>query len=532
MNFKSIFGIALFTFSSIQILAQDRVLLDQLRKEEQKTIEAIALYPEEERKVILTAATHPEVIVRIQNMQEKTAEEFRSLLSYLDEEDQKKVFNVARYNELIEDLTSGGRKKRKKELDVLLEDYPEEIRDQATYLNSNHFRLLEEINRQRFSSYVAFENMISEYPKDVQDAYRKLIMLPEVMGILSENLNMNVLLGDLYKSKPKQLLAELDSLNIVAAEQKSKELNDWKRTLEENPEAMSEYEQASRKFAQEQGYEETEYASSVPDRRATEIYAYGVSRPYDYWFGCPWWYAYDCWYPYPYWYHWGYYYGPGNTIVFVGLPSSYYLHWHFYYGSHLYYYPYFTDCIFQYYHGYPYSNTNITVVTNYWIQNESPNLPNNWLHDDPNRVDRIKEYGKFKMDYVAATRDRTDKIPTQREFLEGRANDYPSLKPVLKEKKAPARRPEVDRGIDPQTDRPVERKEPPVYHQEPRVIEKPQTRRQEIDRARDHHENTWERQRPPVRTVPPQPRPRPQVQPRPQVRPVPRQPTVRPRSPK
>ena len=66
MNFRIIGVTILMSLFGHQILAQDQTILNQLREEEQSTIEAIALYPENERLAILTASMHPEILVRIQ----------------------------------------------------------------------------------------------------------------------------------------------------------------------------------------------------------------------------------------------------------------------------------------------------------------------------------------------------------------------------------------------------------------------------------------------------------------------------------
>lgn len=447
--------ILLAVFSTLQytVWAQEVQLIQQLSEDEQSVIQAIALYPENQRTSILEATSTPGVLVRIQNIRKRTESQFRELLADLSEDDQKKLFNLSRYPALIEEICSGSEKKTRAMMNTLLAEFPEEIHEHADFANRKYFSLLVTINDLYHDAQQAFEDMIGNYPEETQQAYRELIKLPEVVSILVDNINMAVLLGDIYINNPVRLKGELDSLNVIIAEQKAKELAEWKQQLEKNPEVMSEYEQASRKFAHEQGYCEVDYNTHYK----AEIYIYDVWHPYPYWFGYPWWYSYECWYHYPWWYHWGYYYGPGNAVVFVGMPSSFFMHWHFSHYSHFYNYPRFTDYVVDYYYSHRKSNTSVTTEVGIWRTDILPELPKNWFENDGDRVDRIREYGKSKMDQQSVTHEAGDKMPFQLEYHE----------------------------YNPQTPRP---KKEPVPGKRPVYLE--------TERAKIHHQNTWERVQP------------------------------------
>lgn len=497
-----IFLTLIIATAALPIFAQKERLLEQIRDEEKDAIEAIALYPEKERSIIMEASSHPEVLVRLQNIQAKTASDFRNLISSLPVEDQKKVFNISRFPVLMYMISDKEKKKTQRQMEEILVDYPDDIATDAFYLNENYFDLLVEVNRLYEESDEAFKNALSTYPDQIQKTYQELIDLPEVMMIMSNNLNMTVLLGDLYRSNPEQVKKELDSLNVVVAEQKAKELNDWKESLENDPEAMAEYERASQEFASEQGYSETEYSGTLPDRYQTDVYIYHVWRPYPYWFGCPWWYTYDCWYPYPWWYHWGFYYGPGNTVIIIGLPSMYYMNWHYHNYNHFYYYPHFTNVVMHYNETHPRNVTTITTATEHWINDANDKLPKDWLKYDDKRVERIKEFGKFNIDYQSSIKDGTNKIPSERDFLNEHSKDYPSLKPVLKENPdAFTKQEPVIQRTEPVQQNPVNPAQKP-YEPKSKVIQQPQTDQQVIERAKTHHENTWERPKPTVNTNP------------------------------
>lgn len=498
MKFRISF-IIVFALLQFPIHAQDEGLLQQLKEDDQKAIEAIALYPETERAIILEAASYPEILVRMQGIRERTEIRFRQLLEDLPEDEQQHLFNLSRYPELITQISTGKERKTKKVMEALVANYPEDICTLAMDAQRNHLSTLIQINKLYTASELTFNDVLSNYPTQVKEAYTELLKLPEVVNILTENIATTVLLGDLYKRQPVQLKKELDSLNVLLAEEKARELNDWKQSLEENPEAMAEYEQAAQEFASEQGYDNANYSEPVIEKSTTEVYVYNSWRPYPYWFGWPWWYSCECWYPYPWWYHWGYYYGPSNVVVFVGLPSTYFMYWHFNHYPHFYYYPHFTNHAVRYYSRYRNSNTSVTTTVRKWEAETKNDLSENWLDDESNRVERIREYGKLKMDYQSLAKNAGSNLPSQREYLRDNPEKYPALKPS----------PEVT----PASEDPPQKKEQKYYPnknyptptKQPRQKEigKEPSKRQEIDRAKTYHENTWQRSKPQPRSTSP-----------------------------
>ena len=67
MKFRIIVQGVFFFYSTLTMQAQRSGMLNQLQEEEQSAIQAIALYPQKERAVILEASTHPEILVRMEN---------------------------------------------------------------------------------------------------------------------------------------------------------------------------------------------------------------------------------------------------------------------------------------------------------------------------------------------------------------------------------------------------------------------------------------------------------------------------------
>jgi hypothetical protein len=480
-------------FLSVHGYAQQTGILNQLREEEQSTIAAIALYPQKERTALLEASLHPEILVRMENIRQNTEDQFREKVKMLPEEDQKKIYNLVRYPDLMTKICDSNSRMSNQEMKEVLQAYPEEIREDAMDINQKYFDQLKEIQHMYTQADDAFHAMLAAYPESVRASYYELLNLPAVVSVLTENMSLTVLLGDIYSKHPEQLTKELDSLNVVLAEQQAMELNDWKQELEENPEAMAEYEQAAKEFAADQGYDDDVYNGPAPDVYADQVYVDYVWQPYPYWFGWPYWYSYPCWYPYPYWYHWGYYYGPGGAVFYLGFPSSFFIGWTFYDYHHFYPYPHFTDEVIGHYYGPRHTGAAVQPVLRNFEEGRKSAVSSDWFKDPENRVERIREYGKFKMDYDEAVRVSAGQAPpTEREFLKTNVDKYPTLEPVLRQPVEKEYQPKKPRAYEP-----FPKGLPEKYVPKEKVVEKESAPRTEtIDRAKETHQNAWERLRP------------------------------------
>jgi hypothetical protein len=484
----------------------DRELLQSLVEEETASLEAISLYPEEVRNSILEACRFPQAVVRIEALQRNTSQRFQDYISQFPREEQEDLWDMARYPDLISRLSTEG-KKSKSALESLSMDYPEEIRPVIQERGRTHMEAIIEMDNMYRASEGAFAGLLRDYPPATRESLRQLVGQPEVLNILSENMSMTVLVGDLYGRNPELVRQELDSLNIEAAKQNAKEVEEWKKTLEENPEAARELEEAAEDFAREEGYDPAVYRSPQTEKTVTVYHHYYY--PYPYWFGYPWWYRRPIWYPRPYWYHWGYYYGPGGAIVVFGLPSYYFVHWHYGWNHHFYYYPHLTNCYVSHYQRHRNSMTGFNRATGEWVSENRNDFSGDWLRDDPGRVDRIREYGRLETSLETYNRTNPRGPVSREEYLQMNKNRYPELskEEEIRSVASPADKPKKpETGID-KTVRPVKpdqtegrppavtnkpKTEPPVYVKPSRPVEirKPDVN-QKMDRARDQHQQQW-----------------------------------------
>jgi hypothetical protein len=474
---------------------QDTGQLNHLPEEDQNAIETIALYPPNEREIILLASLHPEILVQMENIRTATETKFKELIAGLNEVSQKKIYNLFRYPDLISTICSTGEIRSNKEMEDLLQHFPEEIRDDASFANKNYYGLLTDVNYLYIGAEEAFRTVLSSYPDTVREAYIQLDRLPAVTNILTNHMKLTVLLGDMYDKQPDQLNQLLDSLSIVVAELQAKEVHDWKEQMKNDPEAMKEYEHAAQEFGADKGYDDDVYDGPVHETYTEHVIIHEVWRPYTYWFGWPSWYADECWYPYPWWYHSGFYYGQGHRIIIVSMPSNVFFNWHFHHGHHFYHYPHFTDHVIRHYYGPRHIGSHVQPVFKKWQQDHKSQFPSHWFDDDNKRVDRIREYGKFRMDYEKEVSVKTEKSPTEREFLKKYSDRYPTLRPVLSETPEPP----VKSQRNDQDNRPVPAYKPGENNPEEKITPHVKT-----ERTKEKNENVRDNQQNPPREKSPE----------------------------
>jgi hypothetical protein len=555
--------IPLCCLCALDLRAQDdQALLAQLDEEERKALEALVLYPEDTRQAILECSQYPEVLVKLTRLQSQTRASFQDLLETYPQDAQAVVWDVTRYPDLVRRLAvEGGRSSSR--IEGVLRDYPEEVHENARLAGTNHYDLLLQIDELQASANRAFAALLRDYPPEMQAAMRQLVELPEVLDILTENIELAVLVGSIYGRNPKRVLQVADSLSLEVARANARELEDWKEALENDPQAMEELRAAAQEYADEYGYDDAYYGYADDDlyyapRPRPQIVEHHYYYSYPYWFGYPYWYSYPRWRPYPYWYDWGFYFGPGQTIVIIQLPSFYYTRWYFYQPRRHYYYPYLSAHFVRHYRRHQYSGSSVSTTVAVWQRSSRGVIPPGWIQDDQRLPDRMREYGRFEMDRSRYNQQNPSRTLQPREFLVENSRRYPDLTQANRERlttergtyqepvpaprtqppvrepdirppaqrqpearprtvpRPPAERPRTERA--PATPPPAQRQQPAPQTRErpaaPPPRPAPQTpprseRNQvpQVERGRDYHRNTWENTRSPQQTTPRTPAP-------------------------
>ncbi len=414
------------TIHIVRAQGNDQVMMKQIQHDNQATVDAIAMYPSGTRGDILEAAKYPEVIVRLNSMQKQSRDQFSELIATYTQDEQEKIWNLTRYPALISELVNG-RRKSDAEIDAIVSRYPVEIRKTAADEAARNYDLLVQIDQSNNAYLANLDKMLLSYPLPTAGAFRNLIRQPDILSILFDNMQMTVVLGDLYKTDPQYVLFETDSLNQVLTQQNAQGAQDWQQSLSQDPQAQQEYTQAAEEYAQDGGYQSSEYSQELtPDVTNYQTY------PYNWWFGYPTWYTTPCWDPYPFWYDWGFYYGPGGRPVFFGMPSSHFMNWYFYNPEHCSRYSAFGNHCYGYYATHRdgrYSNP-VSRGVNDWRRRNKDVVTKDWDKDNAGRTQRFKEYGQMETERAKYNSSNPQHPMERKDYLEKNQARFPHTNAV------------------------------------------------------------------------------------------------------
>ena len=427
---------------SILLNGQNKSNLEKtLNTEDSTALVTIANYPDSLRTDILVACREPSFLVKTELLQKNSSQSFRTIVENYSKEDQKNLWDLTRYPNLISEIVIS-KIKTKEDIKTIANKYPKEIQPAILKYSEKYYNTIVAINNLYINTNLEYEKIIASYPIENIKSYRKLINHPDILNVLSTNMHLSVILGNMYSTDQKHILNMLDSIKIKQDIQIEKEKKEWKEGLEKNPEAEKEMEQVAREYINKETNidlnDDDVYSNSTSNKNVDIITTNApllnaTISPYPYWFGYPYWYEYPYWYPYPYWYNFGFYWG-SSGIVYVGLPSPYFMNWYFFNPHHHFYYSNFSDyCIGHHYNHYEprFQRTDFNSEIHRWEKANEPNLPKGYLNSDVNRPNRIKELGRFEMNYQSNTKSIFGRNITRSEFLQNNSNYYPQLNPVI-----------------------------------------------------------------------------------------------------
>lgn len=404
----------------------------ELLKEDSAATFAIAAYPDSIRNAVFLVSRHPEAILKIENLQQYTREEFKKMVAPLDKAAQARIWNISRYDGLAKKL-AGGKMLSKEELDKIAVTYPEDVRADIIKSGQEDYNTLFRLDALNTNTGLTFRGIVAGYQQETQKAFDVVLRRPELTELLGSAMRLTVKTGDFAANNPAELRRQFDSLAAVLEEQKTEEVKNWKNGLAKNPQAMEDFTQATKTY-------ETEHAVVCSPVVVTHtVYVSYYCAPYRYWYGYPWWMDNPYWYPYPYWYSCGYYYG-SNGIVFFGCPTPYYMTWYFYHYPHHYYYCHFSDFCIGHYYGHRRAPGRSSRVIGNWIAQEQPRVSSSFFNAS-GRTERLQELGREEIERTTYNLGHPGNTITRESFVNQNADAYPNLRPSAKGEKPVEKQP-------------------------------------------------------------------------------------------
>jgi hypothetical protein len=314
--------------------------LGQLEEDDQKALETIADNDEHLRDAVLKASLHVDALVETQRIQERSSASFQDRISKLDKKQQEQIWEIVREPGLLDELTADGRP-GSAQLDEIAERHPESLSPAIHDFGTKQHDLLVDVADIHSQARSRFDVAISKLDADSQQAFRDLVDHPELLSVLVHRVNVVVRLGDSYRKNPNDTRKYLSALADDVAKRNAADREEWKKRIENDPNAAKEIDEAAREYSEENGYDYDELTSP---EAATHVQV--AVYPYPYWYGYPYWYANAYLYPYGYWYPYPVYFGYYpyyDHFVWWGVPPFAFVGW-FYGGHHHHYYHYAHNC--------------------------------------------------------------------------------------------------------------------------------------------------------------------------------------------
>jgi hypothetical protein len=292
---------------------------------------SIAPYNADVRQAILIASQNPKTLIQLQKDQGQTVESFHKLISGFDQKKQVWFYTLTRYPDLMHTLATIPKDKSKEDIYKLLPTQDAGLQEAAWKLYNNEHKDLIKLDNINISAQEDFNKNIQNLDAPAKAAFQKLSAMPDILTLLTNNIDLTTRLGEHYKSNPvevnNRLAALHDSLNV----QNQYEIAAYKQQMAEDPKATEELGQAAKDYAKENDIDVPVQQNNDMDN--ADYYA----NPYSYWFGYPEWYTYPLWYPGSFWFETGLYVGIGGFGIW-GLPGYGFSNWYFN-GGHYNHYP-------------------------------------------------------------------------------------------------------------------------------------------------------------------------------------------------
>lgn len=435
--------------------------LQQLLDDDPDALNTIIAAEPNVQAAVLEAATQPELLSKIQTIQDRSRAGFESIVSPYSQETQQIFWDLTRYPNLVARLAKDG-KGTDSGAAYVLRDYPDVIHARAKEANQYYYTLLVKIADLENSTNREFDDLLSRYPRRTQDVFRLLLNNPEALSALTQRNYTAETLADLYRNDPNWTTSRLRELNQERTQQSSAQLEDWRSSIQSDPEAAQELTESAQAYAKEYGYDDEYYGEDFDDdaytsnyndynnydnrSRNVEVRNYYYYN-YPYWFGYPSWYRAPRWRPVPIWYDYGFVWRPSRPIVIVRLPSFYFVNWYFYRPYHHYRYARLSNCFVDYYYRHPHYYNSIVINVNSWKYRNRAVVSDDWLRDRNNRIDRLREFGQFEQERRTYNRANESRAVSQRDYLDQNQNKYDRLVKVAPRNADRNTFPERDRNV-------------------------------------------------------------------------------------
>ncbi len=277
--------------SAPEPLAPELPLEQGLSPAQAAALEEISVQPESLHPAIVEAAVNGQILVQLPNVWSDFEVAVQPILEQYDEDERRALQDLMRYPGLLEALVWDDESESPEDLDARLEAYPEQIRDVARTVATEHQRMLRSLVKQVDKADAGFERVIAGAPANTQQAFREIVAQPPLASLLLEQFDATEQLGGAARLDRAGTLKQLAEMRTVVLQRR--------KAAEERAARQRAAQEALKKAEAERK------AQRRAERRRSRLY----SGRYPYWGSSACWYgdpAFNrswrwgssrCWYP-------------------------------------------------------------------------------------------------------------------------------------------------------------------------------------------------------------------------------------------
>jgi hypothetical protein len=294
-------------------------------------VSAIAPYRDDVRHSILLASQQPQVLTRIAQQQGSSQDAFINLIQSFGQTKQGWFYDIARFPDVMHTLATLPANTSQSSVQAATKALPADLQETAWKLYRHHHADLVQVDNLNQQAGQAFDSLIAPLDLPTQAAFRQLIGMPDVMSLLTQQIDKTAQLGQAFQADPAGVTQNLNTLHDNVAAQNQQEMAEYQRELDQDPQARQELQRAGQDYARANGYN-----TGINPNPAWPNNTYDYQNPYSFWFGYPGWYGAPLWYPSAWGYGAGFAYGLGGNFMLYGLPSIGFSNWFFNGGYYAY----------------------------------------------------------------------------------------------------------------------------------------------------------------------------------------------------
>ena len=203
--------------------------------------EAVASYDADVRLAILQASEYPGILTQLKNSQTQTAESFQKMISRFRKQKQEWFYTITRYPDLVHQLANLPSKQTKEGINKLLPHQDPDLQEAAWRLYKSEKKNLAKLDNISMSANREFEKSIAHLNAPAREAFRKLQSKPDVLALLTDNIDLTIKLGEHYQRNPSEVTNQLAMVHDKLENQNQRDAAAFKKQMDSDPKAMKEF---------------------------------------------------------------------------------------------------------------------------------------------------------------------------------------------------------------------------------------------------------------------------------------------------